>query len=356
MSLATVGRYRRGRATLAAFLVPLGAVAAAGLMDPAAQAATQAARLPAAGAAAYTPAHLAAPPREILIPGARIFPESLTSTSDGAVIIGSIGQGAIYRALPGSTRASLWIRPGAHGIQSIFGVLADEKSNTLWACSNSLGPPRGPPHPRPALYAFDLATGALKGRYAFPSFGALCNDISIGPDGTAYATDTYDMEVVRLRKGARRLEVWAGHGAFGPKGGLLDGIVVLNGRVIVGTLATSKLFSIPIEPDGRAGPVAPITLDHPLARPDGIRRFGREGLLVAQGGAGGRLSRVTLHGNRAVVVTVKQGFPQGPTAVTVVGTTAYVAQGQLATLFAKGYGPHTKTQPFHAIAVYVGRP
>jgi len=308
------------------------------------------------GAAFALPISRAALPAHILIPGERIFPESLTSTTGGAVIIGSIGHEAIYRARPGASRASIWIRPGAHGIQSIFGVLADERSRTLWACSNSLGPPRGPAPARPALYAFDLETGALKGRYAFPTPGALCNDISIGADGTAYATDTYNMEVVRLEKGAHRLEVWAGHGAFGPKGGLLDGIVVMNGRVVVGTLATSKLFSIPIEPDGSAGPVSPITLDHPLARPDGIRRFGEDTLLVAQGGAGGLLSRVTLHGNRAVVVTVKQGFPEGPTAVTVVGTTAYLLQGQLATLFAKSYGPHTRTRPFYAIAVHVGRP
>jgi sugar lactone lactonase YvrE len=308
------------------------------------------------GAALATSISRAAPPAQILIPGERIFPESLTSTAVGAVIFGSIGRQAVFRARPGSSRASIWIRPQSHGIQSIFGVFADERSKTLWACSNSLGPPRGPAPSRPALYAFDLTSGAFKGRYAFATPGALCNDISIGPDGTAYATDTYNMEVVRLKMGDHRLEVWAGHGAFGPKGGLLDGIVVMNGRVIVGTLATSELFSVPIERDASAGPIVRIALDHPLARPDGIRRFGRNGLLVAQGGDGGRLSRVTLHGNRAVVVTVKQGFPEGPVAVTVVGTTAYLLQGQLATLFAKSYAPDTKTKPFHATAVYVGRP
>ena len=297
-----------------------------------------------------------APPARISIPGERIFPESLTSTPGGSVIIGSIGHEAIFRARPGSARAALWIRPGADGIQSIFGVLADPKSHTLWACSNSLGPPRGPAPPHPALYAFDLQTGRLKGRYPFPTPGALCNDISIAPDGTAYATDTDNMEVVRLAKGAHRLEVWSDHGAFGPKGGLLDGIVVMHGRVIVGTLATSKLFSVPIESDGRAGPVTEIALDHPLYRPDGIRRFGRNGLLVAQGGAGGLLSRVTLHGDRAHVVIVKRGFPEGPTAVTVVHETAYLLLGQLATLFSKNYGPHTETKPFHATAVFVGRP
>jgi sugar lactone lactonase YvrE len=37
---------------------------------------------------------------------------------------------------------------------------------------------------------------------------ALCNDIAIGPDGTAYATDTVANRIVRLKKGAAALDVW----------------------------------------------------------------------------------------------------------------------------------------------------
>ena len=44
------------------------------------------------------PAAAAAPPDTINIPGERIFPESLTSLSDGSVIIGSIAQKTVYRA------------------------------------------------------------------------------------------------------------------------------------------------------------------------------------------------------------------------------------------------------------------
>jgi sugar lactone lactonase YvrE len=318
-----------------ALLVPLYGLAAAALMATAAQ---------------------AAPPAHIVVQGERIFPESLTSSSDGAVIIGSIAQRMIYRAPPGSARAVPWIAAGTDGMQGIFGVLADDASGTLWACSGSFGRPGGPTPPPSALYAFDLKTGAPKGHYPFPEKGAFCNDISIGPDGTAYVTDTSNMEGVRLKKGAAQLDEWAGHGAFGPRGGVLDGIVVLGNRIIVGTLATSKLFSIPIEADGRAGPIAAVSLDHPLARPDGIRRFGRNGLLVAEGGSGGRLSRVTLHGNAATVTTVKQGFPDGPVAVTVVGTTAYVLEGQLSAFMGRAPGTAPAAKPFRATAVRVGAP
>ncbi|MGB6451190.1 MAG: hypothetical protein WBE92_10600 [Steroidobacteraceae bacterium] len=276
----------------------------------------------------------AAPPAHITVQGERIFPESLTSTSDGTVIIGSIGQHAIYRAPPGSSLAVQWIKPATDGIQSILGVLSDDASDTLWACSNSIGPPQqGSPPPRAMLYTFDLKTGAPKGHYPFPAQGSLCNDISIGPDGTAYATDTTNMEVVRLKKGAAQLDEWVGNGAFGPRSGAVDGLVVLDGRVIVGTL------------------------DQPLARPDGIRRFGQNGLLLAEGGSGGRLSRVMLNGNTGTETVLKQGFPDGPVAVTVVGTTAYLLEGQLASFMHRGPpDPAAKPKPFRATAIEVGSP
>ena len=89
-------------------------------------------------------AHAAALPEEVMIPGQRVFPESMTSTPDGTLIIGSIGAKTIFRAKPGAAAAEAWIQPGTDGLSSIFGVLADAKSNTLWACTSTLGPPGGP--------------------------------------------------------------------------------------------------------------------------------------------------------------------------------------------------------------------
>jgi len=154
---------------------------------------------------------------------------------------------------------------------------------------------------------------------------------------------------------AKVLEVWAGGGAFGPKGGVLDGISVLNKRVLVNTLATGKLFSVPIGKDGQAGSVTEVILDRAIAHPDGMRSFGRNDVLIIEGGSGGRLARITLNGDSGRVTTIKEGYPDGPVAVTVVGTTAYVLEGQLAVLFGRS-DPSAPEHPYHATAVEVGKP
>lgn len=298
----------------------------------------------------------AAAPAEIVLQGERIFPESLTSTSNGTVIIGGLGNHAIYRAQPGAATAEVWIPAGTDGLQSVLGVFADEKSHTLWACSSTFGAPGGPPPPGADLHAFDLKSGAPKARYPLPTPGSLCNDIAIAGDGTLYVTDTRNMQVLRLKKGASSLEVWAEGGGFGPKDGVLDGISVLGTRVLVNALVENKLYSVPIESDGRAGTIVEVKLDQPIARPDGMRSFGKSALLLVDAAEGGRLSLVTLKGDEATVKTLKSGFPDGPTAVTVVGTDAYVLEAQLAKMRANPPIPNSGLNPFHATAVHIGKP
>jgi sugar lactone lactonase YvrE len=307
-------------------------------------------------------AQAATPPAEIVIPGERLFTESLTSTADGSVIIGSVGGRTIFRAKPGESQAQAWIQPGTDGLAGVFGVLADDKSDTLYACSGSFGPPGAagaPPPPPSALHAFDLETGAPKGKWNVPTAGGFCNDIAVDANGTAYITDTSNMEVAALKPGAKALEVWAGSdGSFGPKGGVLDGIAVVQDKVVVNALRTGKLFSVPIGKDGKAGTVAEVKLDRPLDGPDGQRTWGKDSILVAEGSGVGKLSRVTLSGANldvGKVTTLKEGFPDTAVAVTVIGETAYVLEGQLAALRGPP-NPDAKPKPFKATAVNVGKP
>src|SRR6188768_3490356 len=274
------------------------------------------------------------PPAEIVIPGEGITPESLTSTSDGHVIIGSVGARTIWRAAPAAATAEAWIQPGTDGMQGVFGVFADDSTGTLYACSGSFGAPPAagsPPPPPSTLHTFDLATGAPKGKYPLPDAGGFCNDIAVDAAGNVYITDTNNMLVDRLAKGGTKLETWAGKdGSLGAKGGVLDGIAVLGDRVLVNALMASKLYAVPIGADGMAAKAVEIKTDRTVERPDGMRSFGGTDLLVAEGGGQGRLSRVTITGDTGKVATLKEGFPDGPVAVTVVGTTAYVLEGQLA--------------------------
>jgi sugar lactone lactonase YvrE len=306
-------------------------------------------------ALASVTARAATLPDVITIPGEKIYPESITSRADGTLIIGSIGAKTIWQVKPGADTAEPWINPGTDDMQSIYGVLADPKSNTLWACSNVTRPPGTPPTSPGVLYAFDLKSGAPKGHWALPTEGAFCNDIAVGSDGTAYVSDSANMEVDALKKGGKAMEVWAGNGAFGPKGAVLDGIAVLGKRVIPNALSTSKLFSVPIERGGKAGAVTELQLDTPIERPDGHRAFGKNSLLVVESGGGGKLSKVTISGNTAKVTRLKEGFPDGPVSVAVVGTKGYVLEGQLAARRAPP-GSEPPVKPFHATAVEVGKP
>src|SRR5512147_144392 len=300
---------------------------------------------------------LAAGPAEIVIPGQKLATESLTSTLDGTVYIGSVGTGQIFRAAPGAATAEPFIKPKTNDIGAVFGVFADEKANTLWACS---GTPPGQQGGAPsALYAFDLKSGAPKGKWVMPTKGAFCNDIAVGSDGTAYASDTQNMQVARLKPGAQALEVWAGaDGAFGPSGGVVDGISVLGDTVLVNTLRTNKIFAVPVGKDGKAGKVTEVKLDGAIEGPDGMRSFGKRALLVAEGGGGGKLGKIVLNDalTEGKVTVLKQGFPDGPVAVTVVGQNAYVLEGQLAALFAPPGSPPPPVKPYKATAVPVGKP
>jgi len=87
-------------------------------------------------------------PLSIALPGTRAFPESITSTSDGTLFIGRLGEGGVVRANPRTGAVALFVAPGASGSRSITGVFADDASGILWACSNDLSALGGRPAQR----------------------------------------------------------------------------------------------------------------------------------------------------------------------------------------------------------------
>jgi hypothetical protein len=304
--------------------------------------------------AAGADAPSAEPPAELHIPGARVVPESLSSAPDGTVYISSVGTGIIRRAAPGSDTALPWIQPVMGPRQAVLGLYADAPSGRLWACANSRSPGNDSVVGSPSeLQSFDLGSGAPRGRYPMPTPGALCNDIATGPDGTVYATDTNNMQVVRLPPGATTLEVWSAPGAFGPVQGAIDGIAVLGTTVYVNTVGSSRLYAVPIGAGGSAGAAVQVSLDRPLDHPDGMRSYGTDRLLIVEGGGAGRLSELHVAGGHGSARTLKEGFPDNAVAVTVVGRTAYVLEAQWAALQSD---PHYTPKPFHATAVSLAAP
>jgi sugar lactone lactonase YvrE len=261
----------------------------------------------------------ASAPTEINIHEDKPFPESLSSTPDGSLYIGSLARSEVLKATKGAATAEVWIKPGTNGLQRVLGVLADPKSNTLWVCS-SKNPPSGAPT---ALKAFNLKTGAAKGSYDFPGDNTLCNDIAIGPDGTAYASDTIVGSINRLKKGATAFDVWIKDAKLAG----IDGLAFAdNNTLVVNTVTTGHLFRIPVSKDGSAGDIAQLKPSQELSRPDGMRPLGKNEFLLIEGA--GRLDHVTVDGDNAKIEVLKDGF-NGPTAVTRVGDTAWVLEGKL---------------------------
>jgi sugar lactone lactonase YvrE len=296
-------------------------------------------------------------PPEVVLPGNRAYPESITSTSDGTLYISSFAEGGISRARPGEARAESWIAPGAYGTRSTFGVLADERANILWVCSNDASAfnAPGPSTVKGSfLKGFDLATGEGRISVALPGARTLCNDMTIGPDGSVYVTNSFAPEILRLRPGSTEFEVFVSDPLFEPPkdGAGLDGIAFGgDGNLYVNTFLTGTLLKIEVK-DGVAGKVTKLKTSRPISLADGLRPFHDDTFLMVEGT--GLLDRVTIKGDTAVIETIRDGWIQ-PTGVTAVGITAYVVDGQLSRLIdpSSGQGPQL---PFRAYAVPLTTP
>ena len=292
-------------------------------------------------------------PLSIALPGPRAFPESITSTRDGMLFIGRLGEGGIVRANSRTGAAALFVAPGASGSRSVTGVFADEASKTLWACSNDLsalgGASSGRDHGS-ALKGFDLRTGAAKRSVALPGAQPYCNDIAVDARGAVYVTDSAGPSVLRLRPGAATFEAFASSQQFlPPSGGIagLDGIAFgSDGNLYVTTYSAGELFRIDIE-RGSAGRVTKLH-GPPLAFPDTLRRFGERSFLLIEGA--GTLDRVDIEGDEFKTTQIRGGFRQ-PTSVTRVGSTAWVSEGQLSFFFDHPRKSSSPTLPFRIYAV-----
>jgi len=261
---------------------------------------------------------------DIRINDTDVFPESITATASGAVISG-ITKGVVYRAEPGAAQAQPWIRHNdANGILSILGVLADDKSNTLWLCSapNFFGPERS--QGVTAVKTFELDTGKFKSSYDFPAPAGTCNDITIAADGTAYASDTGNGRLFMLKPGATALAL------AGSDPGLvgIDGLAFSSdGTLYVNNVRSQQLFRVALNTDGTMGGITELKVSHTLGGPDGMRLISGNRFIQAESTIG-RLSIVEINGDTATMTILRDDLESAPGA-TVVGNTAYVAKTQI---------------------------
>lgn len=261
---------------------------------------------------------------DIRIDDTEVFPESITSASDGTIYIGSV-KGNVYRALPGSVTATPWIRHSAeNGILTILGVLVDETSDTLWLCSvpNFFGPERS--EGVSSLMAFDLDSGEQKGAYGFPPPASVCNDVSIAADGTAFASDTSNGRIFTLAPGASSLELYGEHASLVG----IDGLAFSeDGTLYVNNVQSNEIIRVDMAADGSLAGLTPLELSHELGGPDGFRLIDGNRFIQAEGTIG-RVAIVTIEGDSASLEILDDSFESSPGA-TVYANTALVIESNI---------------------------
>src|SRR6204780_4995747 len=262
----------------------------------------------------------AASAADILIVDAKSQPESLTIAPGGILIVGSASTPFIYKVGPGSTTAEKFVDASAEGAGTFFfGMLADAATNTLWACQLTPAPGTAPVKRHTALRGFDLSTGAQKLRWNLPGDNSTCNDFSVGPDKALYISDTANSKIYKLSAGASTAELFLeDHALYG-----IDGITFLDGTLYVNNVFSNNLYRIPVDTAGKAGQPVDIWMDQPVKGPDGMRAANGK-LLLAENGSG-KISVITVHGDKATVTVIKEGL-KVPTAVEPAGDTLWIAE------------------------------
>lgn len=288
------------------------------------------------------------------IPGTKAFPESITSTTDGTLYVGRLGDGGIVRVKPRTGENTIFVQPGALGSRSIAGVFADETSNTLWACSNdlsALGAPATGSDTGSALKAFDLKTGNGKRTVSLPGPHAFCNDITVDARGSVYVTDSANPTILKLSVGAATFDLFAQDASFSsPQTGAagLDGIAFgSDGNLYVTNYTAGELVRVEVK-EGRAGRIRALLGNHRLQFPDGLRTLGNNSFLLVEGS--GTLDRLMIQGDKFAVTRVHGGFAT-PTSVARTGTTAWVSEGNLTYFFDASKRNLTPTLPFRVYAI-----
>ncbi|MEL1249104.1 SMP-30/gluconolactonase/LRE family protein [Aurantiacibacter gilvus] len=269
-------------------------------------------------------------PAEILMQGERLHPESITSDARGTLYIGS-NPGTVFRAFAGDPVAVPWIVPDeTNGLQTVFGVLVDQPRGLLWVCSNAMGG-----EGETAIKSFSLYTGDLATSYPLAVEGpAMCNDMTVAPNGDVYASETTGGRILVLRNGGRQFEHWA----TDPEFASLDGISFgPGGELYANAIQRNTLLRVHRNADGSFARAEVLETSAPLSGPDGLRPLDDTRMLQSEGNAGTITVLTFAEGQPVQVEVIAEGIDYA-SSVTMVGDHAWYPEGKLRFMFGPDAG------------------
>ncbi|MGW5387701.1 SMP-30/gluconolactonase/LRE family protein [Nocardia sp. NPDC003963] len=122
------------------------------------------------------------------LPGERVYPEGIALDERGGdFFIGSYADGTVYRAATGTGRAEVFLPAGTDGRRTANGLRADP-AGRLWVIDSTAG-----------VAVYEISSRRLLARFDVTGAGErFVNDIALGPDGSAYLTDSRRHLVYRV--------------------------------------------------------------------------------------------------------------------------------------------------------------
>lgn len=134
-----------------------------------------------------------------------------------------------------------------------------------------------------------------------------------------HISDTASSKNYKLPAGASTAELFLEDRAlYG-----VDGITFLDGKLYVNNVFSNNLYRIPVDAAGKAGKPVDIWMDRPVSGPDGMRAANGK-LILAENG-GGKISVITVNGDKASVTVIKEGL-KTPAGVEPAGDTIWIAE------------------------------
>lgn len=238
------------------------------------------------------------------------------------------------------------------GLLGIFGLAVDETRGLLWAAMSAVPEMEGfTPEldGQAALAAFSLATSELVHLVPVPDDGRAhgLGDLTVGPDGTVYATDSRAPVIWKLSPGAEEPQVVAQSPTFGS----LQGIV-LEDRILLVADHANGLFTIALD-SGRI---------NALATPPQTTLVGLDGLVAIPGGVVAVQNGVDPQ--RVLQLTLTPGFTSVARVRVLAAGQPHLTDLTLLTLVNEqptliagaGWegleGARTKTPPIHPVRLF----
>tara|TARA_B100000029_G_scaffold369398_1_gene363226 strand:- start:599 stop:1573 length:975 start_codon:yes stop_codon:yes gene_type:complete len=262
------------------------------------------------------------------------FPEGIAVSKNGDLYVGSLKENKIIKFRNKKKTSEIFVPSNSNDINSVIGIIVDDRNKILWACSSNPGVSNYPSDKIVSLKAFDLNSGEHLQSYPFPN-GGFCNDITIDSNDNIYVTDSFNPRILRLNKSQGRLETWFENDLFVGDGFNLNGITYIDNKIYTVKMNSGELFSIEIEKNGKPINFKKIDLPRSLNAPDGIEVIDKNNLLVVENRTKdswtGSLTKINL--NSPIQMEVLIDNLDTPTTAAIKGKTAWVLEAQFSHLF-----------------------